>query len=552
MKNIIKTLIILTAVSLFFTACHKEGDLPVYKTGNGVVVSGSASTVAVTAADLDVAAFTINWTWPNYATDSSNQKFVIQIAPEGSNFAEPVEFVYKGVTSAKFTGSQLNDLAFGFGVIKSEASNYDIRVISSYSNNNDLYKSNTISVSLTPFIVPVTLAIAPAGPLTLTMAEAANNAITCSWNATKYGNLPLSYAIQAQKTGGDWSAPIVTAFNDAVTGVYTVKNLNSLAVNLGIAPNTTESLDLRVIAYQGDFENPVLSNVVALTVTTYLDEVKFFVVGSYNGWDNSDNALTLHNSPTSGSVAVGYVYFPGSGEFKLTTDHSWDNAHTFGDDGTNSGKLVNPGSNIAIPEEGCYYITADIMAMTYTLTKTVWGIIGTSTPGGWGDQTNMNYFTDVKKYGLGIHLTAGEFKFRGTSDWSFNYGCTAGDGKTLDPGGSNIPLAVDDDYAITLDLSHPNDYTFSANRWGIIGSATAGGWDSDQNMTWDAGNGVFTATLTLSVGEFKYRANDGWDVNLGGSLTALEANGANIGISEAGTYKITLNPWTLVGTVTKL
>ena len=71
-------------------------------------------------------------------------------------------------------------------------------------------------------------------------------------------------------------------------------------------------------------------------------------------------------------------------------------------------------------------------------------------------------------------------------------------------------------------------------------------------MTWDAGNGVFTATLTLSVGEFKYRANDGWDVNLGGSLTALEANGANIGISEAGTYKITLDPWTFVGTVTKL
>ncbi len=38
---------------------------------------------------------------------------------------------------------------------------------------------------------------------------------------------------------------------------------------------------------------------------------------------------------------------------------------------------------------------------------------------------------------------------------------------TLNAGGDNIPVALEADYAITLDLSHPNAYTYSANRWGI-------------------------------------------------------------------------------------
>ena len=86
----------------------------------------------------------------------------------------------------------------------------------------------------------------------------------------------------------------------------------------------------------------------------------------------------------------------------------------------------------------------------------------------------------------------------------------------LPPEEQTLPLAVEDDYAITLDLSKPLDYSYSANRWGIIGSATAGGWDSDQNMSWNAVGGVFTATINLTVGEMKFRANDDWGLNLGG------------------------------------
>jgi hypothetical protein len=541
MKNIVKILIATIGVALIFTACHKEGDLPIYKTGNGTVLSSSATSVASAVADSNKTALTLTWTWPNYATDSANQKFIVEIDSTGHNFASPVSRTLLGVLSTSFTAKELNTIIFGFGATKSEPYSLEIRLISSYANNNELYKSNSVTVDVTPYIIPVTLTLDPVGPLTLEMTNANNTAVTCNWNATQYGNQALNYAVQMQLTGGDWTSPIVKSFGSATTGSYTVTDLNKAALNAGILPNTTGTLDIRVIAYQGtNFENPLYSNVASLTVTTYLDNVKFWVVGSYNGWDNSDNALFIANTPETGSEAQGYVNFETAGEFKLTTDHSWDNPHTFGDDGTNTGKLANPGGNIAVATPGYYLIKADPVTMTYSLTLTTWGIIGDATPGGWGDQTNMTYNPTLMNFWIGTHLTANSIKFRGTSDWSINYGANAGS-NALVKDGPNISVDLEADYFITLDLSHPNAYTYSSNRWGVIGSATANGWDSDQNMTWDATNKVLTATLDLTAGEIKFRANDDWGINYGGDINALSLNGANIAIASAGTYVITLD-----------
>ena len=163
----------------------------------------------------------------------------------------------------------------------------------------------------------------------------------------------------------------------------------------------------------------------------------------------------------------------------------------------------------------------------------------------------MAYNPTALTFQLAAHLTAGgSFKFRGTSDWGINYGSTAKNA-TLDKDGSNIPVDLESDYAITLNLSHPNAYTYSANRWGVIGDATPGGWDTDTNMTWDATNNVFKVTLDLTAKSFKFRANDDWPVNMGGSLDALVQDGGNLAVAADGNYTITLNPWTLKATITK-
>lgn len=277
-----------------------------------------------------------------------------------------------------------------------------------------------------------------------------------------------------------------------------------------------------------------------------------YVAVSYPGsgladWspDKSPQVKSLETAPDN---LEGYVYMSGaSNEWKFATQANWDGPN-YGV-GSTPGTLDPNGANIVSPA-GYYKINANAAAMTYTAVATVWGAIGDATPGGWGDETPLTYNPALAAWTGAIHLAALEFKFRANHNWDYNYGSTAKN-STLDAGGSNIKVDLEADYAFTLDLSHPNAYTYSANRWGIIGSATADGWNSDQNMTWNPTTKVFTATINLVAGEFKFRANDDWAVNYGGALTALTPGGDNIPVAAAGNYTITLDPWARVATITK-
>ena len=58
------------------------------------------------------------------------------------------------------------------------------------------------------------------------------------------------------------------------------------------------------------------------------------------------------------------------------------------------------------------------------------------------------------------------------------------------------------------------------------------GWnaaDDAQQMTWDAENYCYVITNAgVTANGWKFTANNDWGINLGGDLTALTANGANI------------------------
>ncbi|MBI1227296.1 MAG: RagB/SusD family nutrient uptake outer membrane protein [Bacteroidetes bacterium] len=144
------------------------------------------------------------------------------------------------------------------------------------------------------------------------------------------------------------------------------------------------------------------------------------------------------------------------------------------------------------------------------------------------------------KYEGYFWLNAGAmFKFA-LGSWDTNWGDTGADG-TLDAGGDNITVAEDGFYKINVDLGALT-YTILKTDWGLIGSATADGWDSDQNMTYDATDNTWNITTTLVAGEVKFRANDAWDLNYGddGADAILNEGGANIAIPENGLYAIKL------------
>jgi len=324
--------------------------------------------------------------------------------------------------------------------------------------------------------------------------------------------------VQIDKAGSTWATPTVLKFGTALSGSITVNDLNNAAINAGIAPDATGDLAIRVVSTQGAYPgtNPLYSNVATLTVTTYLSVITWYVPGNYvaasypgttlKDWDpaNSPIVKSTSSAPTK---LEGYVYMANaSNEWKFASKPNW-NGPNYGA-GATPGTLDASGGNFN-SSAGYYKLNVDANALTYTAVATVWGVIGAASPGGWDDETALSYDPATSTWRGGMPLTVGEIKFRANHSWDYNYGSTAGNA-TLDAGGKNIPITIAEDHYFVLDLSHPNEYTYSANRWGIIGSATPGGWDSDQNMTWDGTLKAMKITVDLTAGEFKFRANDGW------------------------------------------
>lgn len=87
-------------------------------------------------------------------------------------------------------------------------------------------------------------------------------------------------------------------------------------------------------------------------------------------------------------------------------------------------------------------------------------------------------------------------------------------------------------YSSVLDLS---------TTWGIVGSGYNNwGATPDAPFYQTGTDGVYVAYVDLVDGEIKFRENNKWDNNYGGTDGALEADGANIAVT-AGSYKVTIN-----------
>lgn len=141
-----------------------------------------------------------------------------------------------------------------------------------------------------------------------------------------------------------------------------------------------------------------------------------------------------------------------------------------------------------------------------------------------------------------------EFKFAESPDFmGKNWGDNDGDGRAEEFGQNIVFEEQTAFYNITFN-DRTLQYDFEFVRFpsiGIIGDATPGGWDTDTDMT-DNGDGTFSINIELTDGEAKFRANDSWDTNWGGTdfpSGVAELNGPNIPV-VAGTYDVTFNPST--------
>jgi len=121
-------------------------------------------------------------------------------------------------------------------------------------------------------------------------------------------------------------------------------------------------------------------------------------------------------------------------------------------------------------------------------------------------------------------------------DANIVYGGTGG---VLSINGAAIAGAANGWNQITADTKALT-YKVAAYAVGVVGDATANGWNSpDQKMDYNATTGTWSITLNLTTGGFKFRLNDDWAWNLGGTTDNLTQNGANCTVT-AGNYTITL------------
>ena len=79
------------------------------------------------------------------------------------------------------------------------------------------------------------------------------------------------------------------------------------------------------------------------------------------------------------------------------------------------------------------------------------------------------------------------------------------------------------------------------NTWGIIGAFN--GWSANVPLIFNTSTGLWSITRDMPAGEFKFRANDDWGINLGDNNADFkpEYDGSNLNIAVAGNYTISLD-----------
>ena len=256
----------------------------------------------------------------------------------------------------------------------------------------------------------------------------------------------------------------------------TVTDLNSALSAINAPAFTDGTFELRLMSFLGKPVSPQLplwSNTVTIKANPFpTTKDVLYVIGDFQSDSGYGNNNDISSAPTLLEGAPlrkdfeGFVYFKNPGSFKLAFRDTYKVRPDL-DYGNSAGKLGVGGEAIAVTEPGMYYITvnADPEKMTYTVQKTDWAIVGSSTPGGWPPtpegsnpeykDTQMTYDIEQKKYVINIPLTAGAIKFRANNTWTLNFG---GDKNNLTFGGGDLNVAEAGNYTVTLDLSSPREY----------------------------------------------------------------------------------------------
>ncbi|WP_321335339.1 SusF/SusE family outer membrane protein [uncultured Bacteroides sp.] len=372
------------------------------------------------------------------------------------------------------------------------------------------------------------------------------------------------YAIQLSETDKFTDKQEITL--NASNGVAREALSQAVITLYGRRPELRD-LKARAVAYVTDVDGQALyiaSNVMDLKVAPIAPviETAYYLVGDMNGWDAAQLVKFTHSDKDvyDDPYFTAVVKVPAGCYWKIIPQSNVDGGDIWASgalgtvvdgDTSLSGTLTttDPKAGKIDTEAGYVKFTLNMLEYTYTIEYIGDMALQLYVPGaqGWDPATAPTIYCqnyDLKYDGY-VNFTAAdqEYKFTSQPNWdAISYG-NGGDGTlTTDATAGNMKVSEAGFYRLTADLSStPLTYTATKTVWGVIGDATEGGWDASTPMTLNVATGEWTVTTTLIGGKsFKFRANDGWDINLGGDANNLTYGGDNMTAAEDGTYIITL------------
>ena len=588
MKYISKILLATMALAVFFTACKKIDNLkkvealPVYQLGISPVLSSSLTAVAPTPADSNKAVVNFLWSNPKYSNDSSTTKYILEIDSTGKNFAKEQTKIVTGALTTSLTGRELNAILLNLGFKLNVAQTIDVRLISSYSNNNERYMSNVVKVTVTPFADPSVLTSANSA-VTVALATASSPSNTFSWTSSfiSYPGM-ITYTLQYDSAGKNFVAPNEIAAGAAVVSKgLTQGEMNSTALTSGIAGGSLGKVEYRIKAVTA-LGAIAYSNIVNVTIQSYLPILRMYLPGSYqaatgngNNWDppTAPELIRDLRSGVFNDLYYIYIYLPAGAEFKVTIGRSWDVNY-----GGSGGNLSTSGGNFSVATSGYYRVSVNRTTLKYDIREGRMGFVGGATGAGWNPP---NVFPTYAMGNAATNLFVGINTFVANQGWKLidnnawdngskavdetrSYGSPGGDGSTLEVNGSNFADVTNSPVRNRIiwdgrDVNNIKYFISPAAEMRLVGDginqAGVNDWDppTSPQMTY-AGNGVWTITIALKAnkdikflagnnwGVFDYEDNSGQSQAVGTDKKIKWEGGNNFKTpATAGTYTITLN-----------
>jgi hypothetical protein len=304
----------------------------------------------------------------------------------------------------------------------------------------------------------------------LNPANQTNPALVLAWEDVDYGTpTEVTYTVQIAANGTDFATPVDVTSTTNTFASIDVATLNTATDDAGLPPFTESGLDVRIKATVGtNGAEPAYSNVIVYLVTPFSTDLpRLAVVGNHQGWNPGAADVPLLKSSAYGATDFqGYVWLDGGFKFIEPNGEgvfAWPDQGGGTNYGGAGGTLVVSGPDLTAPA-GYYYVQANTgTAMSYSLTLTNWGLIGSATAAitggdGWGSDIDMTYDAASRTWKLNnVTLGAGAIKFRANDGWDINMGGADG---SLNQGGADINVSPGT-YNITLDLSNPRAYTYT-------------------------------------------------------------------------------------------